>query len=305
MENAMGVTISAKSCTGCGLCVRLCPDRVLTIVDGKAAAGGDCMACGHCEAVCPTGAARVDVLTADFAFKSFDGGHYLPPGRFDPASLASLMRSRRSCRAYTGTPVDSRLIDDLVTLGITAPSGTNSQKWTFTILPTRDDVAALGALIAAFYIRLNHKARNPWLRLCAKLFHHDALGRYYRRHYRSVCRALDDWRRNGTDRLFHGATAVILIGSAPGASCPAEDAMLAAGNIVLAAHALGLGTCLIGYAVEAVNRDPSIKKRLGLAADETVNACVALGHPAERFRRPAGRRQPLTRTARLGKEELP
>ena len=58
------------------------------------------------------------------------------------------------------------------------------------------------------------------------------------------------------DRLFHGAAAAILVTGRRQASCPAEDALLATQNILLAAHAMGLGSCLIGFAVEAMRRDP-------------------------------------------------
>ncbi|MEZ4578721.1 MAG: nitroreductase family protein [Desulfobacterales bacterium] len=44
---------------------------------------------------------------------------------------------RRSCRNYKETPVPASVLEDLVRIGITAPSGTNSQMWTFT--PCRTD----------------------------------------------------------------------------------------------------------------------------------------------------------------------
>mgnify|MGYP004705461175 CR=1 FL=1 len=51
-------TVNKDTCTGCGACVEACPDKVLTLVDGKARAGSGifmgCIACGHCVAVCPT-----------------------------------------------------------------------------------------------------------------------------------------------------------------------------------------------------------------------------------------------------------
>ncbi len=100
----------------------------------------------------------------------------------------------------------------------------------------------------------------------------DALGRYYREHYESVERGLRQWEEERRDRLFHGAPAAILVGSAPGASCPVEDALLAAQNMLLAAHAMGLGTCLVGFVVEAMRRDPAIGRAVGIPSEEKVPA---------------------------------
>ena len=60
--------------------------------------------------------------------------------------------------------------------------------------------------------------------------------------------------------------------------------------LLLAAHAMGLGTCLIGFAVEAMNRDASIQEALGIPRKERVRAVVAVGHPDERYQTVAGRR---------------
>jgi len=67
---------------------------------------------------------------------------WLPHGDFDTAGLARLMASRRSCRNYSDRPIDRAILEDLVGIGITAPSGTNCQYWTFTLLPERRHVRA-------------------------------------------------------------------------------------------------------------------------------------------------------------------
>jgi nitroreductase len=46
---------------------------------------------------------------------------------------------------------------------------------------------------------------------------------------------------------------------------------------------MGLGTCLIGFAVEAVRRDARIARALGLATGERIHAAIALGWPDERY----------------------
>jgi nitroreductase len=268
--------------------------------DCAAVTGERCMHCAHCAAVCPADAVHVtglDIWAQAFETSRFGGDRWLPHGRFDTPQLVSLMRSRRSCRNFLDTPVDTRNLEDLVRIGITAPSGTNSQKWTFTILPDRQIVLRLGTAIGRFFERLNRLAGNRMLRGTLKLMGRSQLDDYYREHHDSVRDALVEWKTGGIDRLFHGATAAILVGSEHGASCPMEDALLATQNILLGAHSMGLGTCLIGFAVAAMQKDPNIKQTLGIPKREPVYAVIALGYPDEVYRRPAGRKKPLVRWA--------
>ena len=298
MGRAVTTTIDSELCNGCGLCVSVCPADTIEIIDGKAQVTGKrSIACGHCAAICPTKAIRVGDIDPDsLNFSSFNlDQSWLAPGEFDPAELVRLMASRRSCRNYTEAQVAREVLDDLVKIGATAPSGTNSQRWTFTILADRDEVAALGNQIALYFEKLNLLAANPLIRFLTRAIGKPALTNYYRRHYQSVEKSLGQWREEGKDHLFHGATAAILIGSRPGASCPSEDALLASQNILLAAHAMGLGTCLIGFAVEALARDADCKKLLQLPSDEPVYAVIGLGHPKEPYQRLTGRKKPLVR----------
>lgn len=299
IDRTVTTSIDAQKCTGCGLCVRVCPDRTLSMIGNKAVVSGDySLNCGHCAAVCPVGAVTVRALDQDLqTFETFPypDERWLPPGRFDTARLVQLMRSRRSCRNYLERPVERDRLEDLVKIGITAPSGTNSQRWTFTILPDRQALLRLGEEIGRFFRRLNRMAEKRLLRGLLKMMGRPELDDYFRAYYHSVKEGLNDWAQTGCDRLFHGASAAIVVGSAPDASCPVEDALLATQNILLAAHSMGLGSCLIGFAVAAMQKDPTIKRALGIPEEESVYAVIALGYPDEVYQRPAGRKKPLVR----------
>ncbi|AGW13310.1 nitroreductase family protein [Megalodesulfovibrio gigas] len=292
--------VDEERCIGCGLCVRVCPSRTLRMVDGKAKpTGRTSIQCGHCQAVCPTGAVQVTTLDPrTYEFATFSASsEWSGFGKDDPGVLARLMASRRSCRNFKDAPVSRDMLEDLVKLGIAAPSGTNSQRWTFTLLPTRAAVARHVEDVAGYFNALNKKAEKRWLRLGLRLLGQPELEQYYRSYYRAVARAYRDWQEHGIDRLFHSAPAAILVGCAPGASCPAEDALLATQNMLLGAHAMGLGTCLIGYAVAAMRRDPTIQQRLGVPGEECIYAVIALGWPDERYQHVALRRMPIIRVA--------
>jgi nitroreductase len=242
-------------------------------------------------------AVRVEALDPhSFRFRTFAcRTDWMPYGAFDAGELVRLMASRRSCRNFTSQPVPRPVLEDLVKIGTTAPSGTNSQGWTFTTLPSRAAVMKLGNAVGAFFKRLNRMAENPLLRHGLRLIGRPELADYYRDYHQSVAEGLADWEERGCDRLLHGAPAVIIVGSIPGGSCPAEDALLATQNILLGAHALGLGTCLIGFAVSAMQKDGRIKDLLKIPREENVHAVIAVGHPAVAYQRLAGRKKAVSR----------
>lgn len=292
------VLVDVEACTGCGRCAAVCPDQRLFLEKGTAVVRSmACLGCGHCGAICPEGAIHLPGLEEagrDIGFVR-DALPLVQPGTFPPEKLAGLLASRRSCRSFTDKAVDVGMLRDLARMGVMAPSGTNCRMWSFILLPDRDSVATLGEHVAGFYSRLNRRAANPWLRRGLKLLGKPDLETYHKRYAATVTEALIGWQERGEDRLFYNAPAAILVANNSNASCPAEDALLATQNMLLGAHCLGLGSCLIGFAVEALRRDVRIKRALGLPSQEEVYAVIALGWPREVFHRPTGRRPPSVR----------
>ncbi|MBN2334671.1 FAD-binding protein [Candidatus Bathyarchaeota archaeon] len=57
-----------EACTGCGLCVDVCPFGAIEMVDGKAVITEACRACGQCVDACPVGAITMkEAEEADFS----------------------------------------------------------------------------------------------------------------------------------------------------------------------------------------------------------------------------------------------
>jgi len=62
LENVATLRLDRDCCTGCGLCVEVCPHRVFRVDGGKAELidRDACMECGACARNCEPGAVTVD-----------------------------------------------------------------------------------------------------------------------------------------------------------------------------------------------------------------------------------------------------
>jgi nitroreductase len=83
---------------------------------------------------------------------------------------------------------------------------------------------------------------------------------------------------------------VVIYGKQLG-SFVAADCWLAAENMMLAACGMGLGSCVIGFAVAALNT-PEWKTELEIPQDYTAYAPILLGYPVEKNTPPALRKAP-------------
>ena len=168
------VIIDRQKCTGCGVCAAICPYRVIAMngrrgraqradlfslrpLPGSLSGRGDHHAWLHSPTAGP-GHHREECRWLQRRTKA-DGAGAGRPHAF-PTFLPQVPEEDR-CRSPS--------LVDLVKIGTTAPSGTNSQGWNFVILPTREDVLVLGGLVADYYRRLNRLAANPLLRGLVKI----------------------------------------------------------------------------------------------------------------------------------------
>jgi nitroreductase len=90
--------------------------------------------------------------------------------------------------------------------------------------------------------------------------------------------------------IFYDAGTLVVICAKPMGPFVAADCWLAAENLMLAACAMGLGTCVIGSAVPALNT-PAVKAELGIPAEYSAVAPIIVGGPSGETR-PTARREP-------------
>jgi nitroreductase len=275
----------------------ICESKNLAIREKTLHVLDDCSVCGHCYAVCEAEAISFETLRPR-VFKSFPyDGAYFPPGSPDPTLVAGLIGSRRSVRHYSAKVPSTDMLDDLLECASMAPSAHNEQQWEFVVVRDGTLITKLSGRLLEYYGGLNRLVRRAFMRRLAGLFMGKKVERYYRDHYAGIERRVKTGAA-GRDQFFHGAPVLIVVHSAMDGNSPVENAQYAAYNICLLAHAMGLGTCFIGYASYLLNMDRAWKKRLGIPAAHGVHAVLTLGYPAKAFTMAAPRKEYSVR--RLG-----
>ncbi len=171
--------------------------------------------------------------------------------------------SRRSCRAYEDRPVPAETVDELLRLGTKAATGSGMQPWGFVVLEGRERIRALSDEIKAWLTpRLEEE---PWLK------------------------QYEEWLRRDSYNIFYDAHTVIAIYGDTTSHWHVYDGSLCASNIMLAAHAQGLGACWIGFAESFMNRS-DVKARYGVP--ETYRQVGVLSLGFARGRLPEAERNP-------------
>lgn len=308
--------VDGEKCNACQKCVDTCPGQLLEMVGelpvnkhdtGKSALG--CIGCKNCYAVCPEGAIdvrgyyqvehgfyqtqlRSPTLPNPFGEAESPAFEELEP-RLTP--VEKVIYTRRSNRLYKKKKVPEELLRRVVEAGRFAPSQGNSQPWSFIVLSDRDLIDRIGAEcakrvapVSKLYLGNGDKKKNLLKTLAV-----NALARLTPNNF-------DQRLAHGIDTVVHGEkwdmflhapSLILVLGDKRSIGDPLIDAVLAAHNMVLAAHSLGLGTCYVGF-VKMLNTLPELKHELGIAWPYKVMTSIALGYPRTRTDKAVARERP-------------
>jgi nitroreductase len=162
-----------------------------------------------------------------------------------------VIRTRRTARAYRADPVPEALLNELVELATLAPSGMNGQPWRFSIVTNRDALK-----------QVNVKVKQG---LSAMLPGLPAL-----QQYESVLLSEEY-------DIFYGAPALIVVQCPQGNQLGVMDSLLAAENLILAAHAKGLGSCFMGFLLMAQGAE-GVAAAVGMREGYQMVAPIVVGY---------------------------
>jgi nitroreductase len=276
--------VNEAVCTGCGTCLTDCAPRLRLEGTGHVdPQDRRCERCFHCYAVCPFGAIEVA------GPGSLDGSS--SPKELSPnaLTLSRILEDRRSVRSYSGEEPSAAELSFMLESTRYIPSGGNSQDVTITIVRGAEQRAALRSRIVDYYRRMLALLRLPLLRpLAAALGPEKVRAALDDREFYDKIRGMLD-SPGGQDLVFYRAPLVLVFHSKRLLPTPKEDCVLAAYNLVLSAQTIGIGSCFVSLAQQAIDADASCKRLIGLERDQRIHAVVVLGRRAISHRRPAYR----------------
>lgn len=176
-----------------------------------------------------------------------------------PLTALDAIFMRRSVRTYTTQRVDEATVRALLDAAVHAPTAMHSEPWAFVVVQDRRVLK-----------RLSDRAKGSWINDVA--------------HYRdlhpggdpAVAASFAERFASPDFNVFYDAGTLIAIGARPLGPFVVADCWLAAENLMLAASALGLGTCCIGSAVPVLN-SPDTKAELEIPPEIEIVVPIVVG----------------------------
>ena len=164
---------------------------------------------------------------------------------------------RRATRSFTATKVDESTIHELLRAAVHAPTAMHEEPWFFVVVQN-----------PSLLMRISERAKL--LMQKQQAVNQSLLARDAHAPHRAAALLSPEFN------IFYDANTLIAICGKNAGPFVNADCWLAAENLMLAATALGLATCPIGFAVGALN-EPDIKAELAIGNDVTVIAPIIVG----------------------------
>ncbi|MBD3388833.1 MAG: nitroreductase family protein [Candidatus Altiarchaeales archaeon] len=163
--------------------------------------------------------------------------------------IEECIRGRRSVRHYSDEPVSKDHIEAVLEAGVWAPTGMNRQPWKFIVVEDKDVI---------------------------KLVSDEA-----KKLVSEVMPNMAEMMDSEDDVICYRAPVLILICAESDerwSQVNLLDSVLAAQNMFLKAHELGLGTCYMGF-VALLKQKPGILGTIGVPDGLELMVPLILGHP--------------------------
>lgn len=169
-------------------------------------------------------------------------------------TVLDAIHANRAARSFLPDVVDQPTIQKLLEAAVQAPTAMHLEPWAFAVV---QDAVKLK--------RLSDRAKELIIE------HADSFPAEKRDHF--IQRAQDP-----SFNVFYNANTLVVLYGKPIGLFVQADCWLATENLLLAACHFGLGGCVIGLAINALNT-PEWKAALGVPAAYTAYAPIILGFP--------------------------
>lgn len=163
--------------------------------------------------------------------------------------------NRRAVRDYLPTKVNSDIIHTLLDAAMQAPTALHEEPRAFAVIQKKERLDRLSESCKTALLTEKQKFKSEQTK-----------------HILEVVKQKDY-------KVFYNASTLIVIYSSYPGPFVKPECWLAAENLMLAAYAKGLGSCVIGFALSALNLS-EWKQELEIPASMTAQVAIIVGWPA-------------------------
>lgn len=181
------------------------------------------------------------------------------------------MRTRRAVRSYSSRAPTKEQIETVIDAAIRAPSDLNRQPWSFLVIRGAERLDELEEEVRASWFGTSHRG--------VAIAHDSEVS--------ASIRALID----SGFAMFHGASTAIVLMAPEGDEMALIDTSLAAQNLMLAAHDIGLATCPVAL-THPYFEHPDTKAELAVPQGLRVVLAMVIGTPAAASTSGPARKEP-------------
>lgn len=273
----------ADTCSQCGLCEAVCPNRIIEKTTSgmkfRSERSHLCFNCAHCMSICPTGSVHIDGLSYDQDFLK------LPEPEPYEGTFRNMLISRRAVRNFKEIPVPRELLEKIVEAVTMAPPGFPPPKTEITVVEQPEIIKKALPHMIELYAKLV-KAMEKRI---SRYFIRKEIGirrfKQLENHLIPMMKVRLPGLKAGTeDTITRNAPAMILFHTNQEEDIH-EDIYIAAAYCMLTAHSLGLGGSVMDIIPPAINKSKELRNLFQLPEDNEVIASVILGYPKYAFRR--------------------
>ena len=289
----MGVMkCDAELCTQCGLCIENCPFKAWEADENdvpRLKSDYACFSCYNCMVACPTGAISIGTpyQVDQGSFFETQDAPLEPRMPLDPldaegrpdewTGVERTILERRSVRNFKSKPVPDHLIRRVLEAGRFAPSAGNCQPWKFIVVTDTNFIQEMNATLLTLIkmIYATYKDDATVKNLLPRYAQNPKPGSYDPRIILGGIGSI----AKGDASAFPEAPVVVLIAcDERSIGDPNMQAGICGQNMNLAAKALGLGFCWVGFS-RVIELVPELKEKLGLAYPWNICTSAVLGYP--------------------------
>jgi nitroreductase/NAD-dependent dihydropyrimidine dehydrogenase PreA subunit len=243
------------NCTKCGICVDVCPLRIIRMRQNGAKLmwPGACIHCGHCVAVCP----RRSFVHEKIAISdqvSLEGLSAL-----SSEDAARLLRARRSIRCYKKDDVSKEKCLELLDIARFAPSPNNQQGISYIVITNRELLKKITDLTIQWMdkqLKDNVECVKPYAGIVKT---------YY---------------KTGRDVILRDAPNLVIATASRELTTGRDSSRYSLAYAELYAPSLGLGTCWAGFfEMCAFAGYCELLELLNIEEGKVVTGAIMLGYP--------------------------